>query len=831
MSTGADVWALAVATVVVLAPGGALLLALGVRRPPWWWCVPLGPPASVGVATITAMACAVVGVGFGPAALGAVTAMLAVIGGLRLWLRARRGAVSGEQVGAGSRWCGDRVPGMALVAVGVGLGVLVWTHGLGSMATVGQEHDLIVHGVLTAYIQQTGHGAPWQLLPADVLTGRGVTFYPAGLHLLMAATAAVTGSTVVGINAVSAVVLGAGWTSGSAALAHVAARRARLDPALALVAAGTAAIVAAGLYRPTIALVQWGGTVPNAATLALTPGLLAALLTLPTLASATSHLPPGGNVAGRRPWWLHRRIRPDAIGIALAAAPTDPAAAGVEATDVRQPGTVDMQATDPTTLATHGVEGADVRQGGPAAAKRYGWAGIVAAVRRRWSLHRRTSPGAGATARSVTPTGPVVAGAEATDARHAGPIEVMRRRVPVGPAVGLGVAVAGMLAIHPSAVVTVGVSALAWWAGEALAGDGRRRLLEAVAPLLIAGVVAVAVAAPMLLAMSRVAAHIGAFRPDIDPISLGDALDRTLRLTYNAGDPRQKLASAQAVAGALALLGAAALAVTRRAPGAVAAWLVWVVVVTATWVRPGQGVQGKLTGVFYDAQVRVWSHASLFVPTVAGVGLAVVVAVAGERVRRSSRVHWPRWAALAVAGSLALAYLAGAGYRYSRTDAEALASRYARPEYSRVSSADRRAGAWLADRVAPGERVLNSANDGSTLLYVDRRLPIVNVASLGSAAEPAGYRLLQGFNHYPFDPEMRRMLRDLAVRWVYVDTSAPTVSASGAPAGWAGQWLSVPAGLRRLDGLPGLERRFRSGSVSIYHLDPAAIAEPEAPGP
>jgi hypothetical protein len=686
MSSAADVAALVVASAVVMLPGVALLLALGVRRPLWW--VALGPAASVGVATVTAMACATTDVRYGPLALGAVTGLLAVVGALR-WHVAGLPALG--SAASGAKW----LPGTALVAAGVGLGVLVWTHGLGSMATVGQEHDLIVHGVLAAYIQQSGHGAPWQLLPADVLTGRSITFYPAGIHLLMAATAALTGSTVVGINAVSAVVLGAGWTSGSGALAHVAARRARLDPALALVAAGTAAIVAAGLYRPTIALAQWGGTIPNAATLALTPGLLAALL---TLVSARDEL-----------------------------------------------------------------------------------------------LARRS------------------------------------RRVPVGPAVGVGVAIAGMLAIHPSAVVTVSVSAAAWWTGEALGAEGRRRLVDSVLPLLVAGVVAVAIAAPMLLAMSRVAAHIGAFRPDIDPIPLGDALDRTLRLTYNAGDPRQKLASAQTVAGVLAVVGAAVLAASRRAPGAVAAWLAWVVIVTATWVQPGQGLQGKLTGVFYDAQMRVWSHASLFVPTVVGVGLAVGAALVDERVRRTVRVGWPRGAAVAAGGVLAVAYLLGPGYRYSRTDVEALASRYARPEYTRVSGADRRAGAWLADQVGPGERVLNSANDGSTSLYVDRRVPIVNVASLGSAAEPATYRLLQGFNRYPVDPEVRRMLRDLDVRWVYVDTSAPTVSASGAPYAWAGRWLSVPEGLQHLDGLPGLERRYRSGTVSIYHLDPAAIAEPAEP--
>ena len=542
-----------------------------------------------------------------------------------------------------------------------------------------------------------------------------------------------------------------------------------------------------------------------------------------------------------------------------------------------------------------------------------------------------------------------------------------------------------MLAIHPSAVVTVGVSAVAWWGGEALGRHGRRRLLGQLVPLVVAGVVAVLAAVPMLLAMSRVAADIGAFRPDIDPISLGDALDRTLRMTYDGGDPRQKLAAAQVAAGGLALVGAVVLAVTRRALGAVTAWLAWAVIVVATWVRPGEGIQGMLTNVFYDAQLRVWSHASLFVPTLAGVGVAVLAASAADvlaprlangaavisRVRLLGQEHVPcvgtgevgsrrarltagavslpgsaasgaeagaprqgdglgqiepgavgedcglgrsvqvvqgrpateapstmsspvsqtppspsspttagparrrrgdglgqiegggsagdaeggelgrgeglgrfepgaggrrrrgvdrrRWVAVALSGVVALAYLVGPGYRYSRTDVEALASRYARPDYTRVSASDRRAVEWLAAQVAPGERVLNSANDGSTLLYVDRQVPIVNVASLGSAAEPAGYRLLQGFNRYPVDADVRRMLRELDVRWVYVDSSAPTISASGAPSAWAGDWLSVPDGLRRLGGLPGLERRFRSGTVSIYRLDPAAIAETPLP--
>lgn len=71
------------------------------------------------------------------------------------------------------------------------------------------------------------------------------------------------------------------------------------------------------------------------------------------------------------------------------------------------------------------------------------------------------------------------------------------------------------------------------------------------------------------------------------------------------------------------------------------------------------------------------------------------------------------------------------------------------------------------------------------------------------------------------------MLRELNVRWVYVDAVAPTIAAGSSPEDWVdGHQFSTASGLTGLDGLPGLRQAFRSGTVSVYQLDLSAVAAP-----
>nr|MBA3653231.1 hypothetical protein [Actinomycetota bacterium] len=261
-----------VALVVVVAPGSAGLLAIGVRRT--FWHVALAVPLSAAVATLTAAACAVVHVGYGPIPLGLVTAGLIAV------VLARRPALVEDADDDDRRWPGGPVAvlGLVLGAVGIALSLKSWMSGIGPLSTVAQEHDMIVHGVATAFIERTGRGAPWQIVPADVLTGGHVSFYPSGLHLMMAATARLTGSVVIGMNAVTVVVLGVAWPLSAGALAYATARRIGLDRAAGVLGGGIAALVAPGLYRPVFSLLQEGGVLSNAASLVLAPGVIAAVV-------------------------------------------------------------------------------------------------------------------------------------------------------------------------------------------------------------------------------------------------------------------------------------------------------------------------------------------------------------------------------------------------------------------------------------------------------------------------------------------------------------------------------------------------------------------------
>src|ERR687894_279012 len=150
---------LLVALLICYLPGLALMAALGVRS--GVLLMGLAPAVSVAVAVVTGIGTAVLGV-----AVGAV-----------------------------------------LVAIGATAGVGTWLRGMGPLSTIPQEHDMVIHAVLAAYIQRSGLAAPWQLLPADVLTGAPVAFYPSGLHLLAAVTSDFTGGTVPALNAVTVVVL------------------------------------------------------------------------------------------------------------------------------------------------------------------------------------------------------------------------------------------------------------------------------------------------------------------------------------------------------------------------------------------------------------------------------------------------------------------------------------------------------------------------------------------------------------------------------------------------------------------------------------------------
>ncbi len=676
---------LLVALLVCYLPGLALMAALGVRSGAL--LMGLAPAASVGVAVGTGIGTALLGVAFGAAPLGVVTAaMFAVAAVLALRRRSIQGRQAGRQEGVRHSPATGRAVqavGAVLVAARAAAGAGTWLRGMGPLSTIPQEHDMVVHGVLAAYIQRSGNAAPWQLIPADVLTGAPVAFYPSGLHLLAAVAGSLTGGTVPALNAVTVVVLAVALSLSAAALTMVAARQLKLADSTAMLAAGVAALVASGLYRPTFHLMHDGGILGGGAALALTPGVVAGVLMLP--------------------------------------------------------------------------------------------------------------------------------------------------RLPLRSAVAVGVACAGVVSVHPSAAVSVGLTVVAWWAGQAMTRQGRQQLRgqrgSHLVGLLITAGTAVVLCSGTLAGALSASERTGGWPPDTPPAPFGDAVGSTLALSY-AGhlDPQQSLG--QVFAAALVALGVLAVVALRRGFGPVTAWAAWSLVTIGAFLHPGSGLTSLVTGFFYNAQLRVWSHVSLLVPVLAGLGVVLTASWCAVWLRRHCPAPARPAAALLVVLAW-LAYLMGPAWRYADTNTTAVASRYLTPDFVRVNADDQRAISWLAERIRPGQRVLNSANDGSTYLYVERGIPVLNVGTLGMDAVPYSYRLLQSFRSYPTDQQLRDVLLQYNVAWVYVDSQAPTIGSAGSPEGWAGNGgFSLAPGLTDLAGLPGLVPVFTSGSVTVYSLDLGALRAP-----
>ncbi|WP_037368410.1 DUF6541 family protein [Amycolatopsis orientalis] len=399
-------------------------------------------------------------------------------------------------------------------------------------------------------------------------------------------------------------------------------------------------------------------------------------------------------------------------------------------------------------------------------------------------------------------------------------------------AVVLGIGVAGVFSVHPSVAATVGLSVVVFWIVEAFTKRGREILRGQWPVLLAAGVVAALASASTLLGSASQATRTGTWAPDIPPGPFGEALSSNLKLTYGGYFDPHGIFS-QLSAGVLALAGVLVIVVLRRGWGVAAMWLFWLAIVVDFKVHPRSGIGSMVGSPFYKSYVRIQSHISLFIPVLAAIAL-VFVAIGIVRlfgmVKKSGAFGHARRFAGPVSAVLLAAALAGyVGYAsipYEHRNAEVIASRYAKPEFTRVNDDDKRAAKFVEDHIQPGERMMNSANDGSTYAYVEDRVPVVNVVTLGSAIEPETYELLRSFRDYPTDPRIRKIVLSLNIGWVYVDSQAPGM---GAGPGSPNSWYTAPVfelapGLRNLDGLPGLSVAFRSGTVTVYKLDRAALA-------
>ena len=115
---------------------------------------------------------------------------------------------------------------------------------------------------------------------------------------------------------------------------------------------------------------------------------------------------------------------------------------------------------------------------------------------------------------------------------------------------------------------------------------------------------------------------------------------------------------------------------------------------------------------------------------------------------------------------------------------------------------------------------MNNANDGSNYGYVYYDLPLVNYATLGSAATMWGVELLAHFDELGDDPAVDCLIERYDVTHVFVSRTVPVIGAGGDPGDWIAEPLFRTApGLDQVAEAPGLRVVFENEDATVYEVD------------
>ncbi|GHG20038.1 MULTISPECIES: DUF6541 family protein [Amycolatopsis] len=250
-------------------------------------------------------------------------------------------------------------------------------------------------------------------------------------------------------------------------------------------------------------------------------------------------------------------------------------------------------------------------------------------------------------------------------------------------------------------------------------------------------------------------------------------------------------------------------------------WLVGAYVVLgglyAATVSMENGLVHLLTGPFYNDNYRI----AALLPLIGAVGFGEFVNTATAWFAAKVRPRLPKLhpAAPVLAGVVLLAAVIG-GFSRAYVGINTVHVNIGYRGFPAVSADEETAFAWLAGHTVPGERVLNDRLDGSVWMYALQGIHPTQWNYYG--AEPAsdiGYVSAHA-NRLEADPRVRKILRELKVRYAFV-----------------GQGNAVPdahndAGLLNLDTAPGFKLVYRNAGAAIYEIagQHDVVAAGAAPG-
>lgn len=378
-------------------------------------------------------------------------------------------------------------------------------------------------------------------------------------------------------------------------------------------------------------------------------------------------------------------------------------------------------------------------------------------------------------------------------------------------------AICGVVLVHPTAIGTVGWTAGTWLVVEGLLAKDRWRLLRRELITLVAGGVAGAVLlVPYLLAAQTQAARVAAEPRDIPVRPLAEAVGIALTAPYGGYvDPTFQMVQVW-IAG-LAALGLVLCLWFRVNAALVGVLVVWTGLIVGFLV--GSRILPVLitSDLFYNGYTRLVGALSMAQWLASGVAVAAVVMAVGRAGAALLRRTSGRWVQPAAAGVILLA-LVVPFLHYADVNEDVVASRYRAPEFTRVDGNDLAAARYVVHRIAPGERVMNNANDGSTYGYVFYGLPIVEVEAIGAPGPQAvyTYQLLIDFNRLGRDPQITGLVCRLHIGWAIVDSEAPLIGAP--PSLFPNGLYEVAPGLENLDRTPHVSAVATFGDVTVYRV-------------
>ena len=403
----------------------------------------------------------------------------------------------------------------------------------------------------------------------------------------------------------------------------------------------------------------------------------------------------------------------------------------------------------------------------------------------------------------------------------------------VGRLLVLALAALALLTEHPSVLFVAALSGVLVGGCLAATASGRSWLRAHAPALGLAGAVTIVLAAPWLLAGSALRSQVTGFPLSLQPDAVGDVLERIALFAYGPGfdvelgpfsDRGWDLYHLSFAV--LFWIGFAGCLVDRRLRPLAVLWGAWAGLYLI-WASGGAGapVVKQIAGVFYSSANRLFDLPWIVAPVIAALGLGSL-ALHAARILRSrwqpaARVPPAPVVALAVALAAVL-YAAGPGGTYAEANQLAVANRWSDPIAIRVSAQDRAAFEYLASVRDEVGRVLNSANDGSTYLYVYTGLPVVNVYPVGNTETQYGIYLMQYFNRIDDSEQVRCLVRRWDITHVFVSRSAPLISNIGSPGDWTGPTgrFRYAPGLADLDDVASVTEVFGNDDASVYRINP-----------